>query len=77
MSAEHSTIKRREIIDRLLKQLTKDDPLLYYASTGEIARALHTMIQEHSSRLHVDEQLIANHMTLQDIERILSYHYKN
>ena len=72
--SDRSQDKKRHLIERYLTKLTQEDPQLYYSSTDEIARIIHTMIKNHSLHLEVDEQLLANHMTLQEIEMLLSFH---
>ena len=77
MSQEHSVHKKHEIVEKLLSKLTQDDPQMYYASTAVVARAIHNMIKEHEAHLHTEEQIIAKHMTIEDIEQTLSYHRNN
>lgn len=77
MSQEHNSHKRHEIVEKLLSKLTQDDPQMYYASTAVVARAIHNMIKEHEAHLHTEDQIIAKHMTIADIEQTLSYHHDN
>ncbi|MDO5770218.1 MAG: hypothetical protein Q4P13_12000 [Psychrobacter sp.] len=77
MSEQHSNRsqdKKRHLIERYLTKLTQEDPQLYYSSTDEIARVILTMIKQHSLQLDIEEQLLANHMTLSEVEMLLSFH---
>jgi hypothetical protein len=76
MTQEHSVIHKREIIDRFLTKLTKEEPQMYYASTSDVARNLHTMIKEHTNRLSVEEQALVRHMTIEEIQGLLGFHLK-
>lgn len=77
MSIDRSQDKKRQLIEKYLTKLTHEDPQLYYSSTDEIARTIHNMIKQHSEHLHIDEQQLANHLTLQEIEMLLSFHDKD
>ncbi|WP_201536319.1 hypothetical protein [Psychrobacter ciconiae] len=72
---DSNTAKKRQIINRFLAKLTKDDPQMYYAPTAEVARALFVMIKEHHNRLPVDEQLLVKNLTSRDIEMMLGFHH--
>lgn len=76
MTKEHSALEKRKIIDKFLMKLTKEDPQMYYASTSEIARSIHTMIKEHTNRLSVDDQALVRHMTVEEIQGLLGFHLK-
>ena len=76
MTKERSALEKRKIIDKFLMKLTKEDPQMYYASTSEIARSIHTMIKEHTNRLSVDDQALVRHMTVEEIQGLLGFHLK-
>lgn len=76
MTQEHAAIHKRKIIDKFLIKLTKEEPQMYYASTSEVARNLHTMIKEHTNRLSVEEQALVRHMTIEEIQGLLGFHLK-
>ncbi len=76
MTKEHAALEKRKIIDKFLMKLTKEDPQMYYASTSEIARSIHTMIKEHTNRLSVDDQALVRHMTVEEIQGLLGFHLK-
>ncbi|WP_169391451.1 MULTISPECIES: hypothetical protein [Psychrobacter] len=72
---DSNTAKKRQIINRFLAKLTRDEPQMYYASTAEVARALFLMIKEHQNRLEIEEQLLVKGLTSRDIEMILGFHH--
>ncbi|WP_201525917.1 hypothetical protein [Psychrobacter frigidicola] len=76
MTEEHASIQKRRIIDRFLMKLTKEEPQMYYATTSEVARSIHTMIKEHTNRLSVEEQALVKHMTIDEIQDMLGFHLK-
>lgn len=76
MTKEHAALEKRKIIDKFLMKLTKEDPQMYYASTYEVARSIHTMIKEHTNRLSVDDQALVRHMTIEEIQGLLGFHLK-
>ena len=65
--------KKRRLVQKYLQQLTKTDTNLYYSSTTEIANALYPMIKEHMNRMPVEEQALFRHITVRDIEMLLSF----
>lgn len=76
MTEEHASIHKRDIIEKFLTKLTKEEPQMYYASTSEIARAIHTMIKEHTNRLSVEDQALVRHMSVEEIQSVLGFHLK-
>lgn len=74
MTEEHASIHKRKIIDRFLMKLTKEQPQMYYATTSEVARSIHTMIKEHTNRLSVEEQALVRRMTIEEIQGMLGFH---
>ncbi len=76
MTEAHAPIEKRKIVNRLLTLLTKEQPQMYYATTSEISRSIHTMIKEHTNRLTVEEQALVRHMTIEEIEALLGFHSK-
>ncbi len=76
MTEAHAPIEKRKIVNRFLTILTKEQPQMYYATTSEISRSIHTMIKEHTNRLTVEEQALVRHMTIEEIEALLGFHSK-
>ncbi|MBB3106046.1 hypothetical protein FHS24_000537 [Psychrobacter luti] len=76
MTEAHAPIEKRKIVNRFLTLLTKEQPQMYYATTSEISRSIHTMIKEHTNRLTVEEQALVRHMTIEEIEALLGFHSK-
>lgn len=66
--------KKRQLIQKYMQQLTKEDPSLYYSSTTEIANSLLPMIKEHINRMPVEDQALVRNITVRDIEMLLSFH---
>ncbi len=76
MTEESGTLEKRKIVDRFLMKLTKEQPQMYYATTSEVARSIHTMIKEHTNRLSVEEQALIRRMTIEEIQGMLGFHLK-
>ena len=74
MTEENASTEKRKLINRFLTKLTRDEPQMYYASTSEISRSIHTMIKEHTNRLSVEEQALARNLSVQEIEGLLGFH---
>ena len=74
MTAENAATQKRNIINRFLAQLTRDEPQMYYATTSEISRHIHTMIKEHTNRLSIEEQALVRKITIEEIEGLLGFH---
>ena len=76
MTEAHAPIEKRKIVNRFLTLLTKEQPQMYYATTSEISRSIHTMIKEHTNRLTVEEQALTRRMSIEEIEALLGFHSK-
>lgn len=76
MTEENAPAEKRKIVNKFLMTLTKEQPQMYYATTSEISRSIHTMIKEHTNRLTVEEQALVRHMTIEEIEALLGFHSK-
>ena len=76
MTEENAPEEKRKIINKFLMRLTKDQPQMYYATTSEISRSIHTMIKEHTNRLSVEEQALVRRITIEEIEALLGFHHK-
>lgn len=76
MTEEHASNEKRKIVNKFLMTLTKEQPQMYYATTSEISRSIHTMIKEHTNRLSVEEQSLVRRMTIEEIEGLLGFHPK-
>ncbi|MEN6670106.1 hypothetical protein AAJP47_07010 [Psychrobacter sp. B38] len=74
MTERNVSDEKRQIINRFLVRLTKEQPQMYYASTSEIARSIYLMIKEHTNRLSVEEQALVRRMTIEEIEGLLGFH---
>ncbi len=74
MTEENASTEKRMLINRFLTKLTRDEPQMYYASTSEISRSIHSMIKEHTNRLSVEEQALARNLSIQEIEGLLGFH---
>ena len=76
MTEAHAPIEKRKIVNKFLTLLTEQQPQMYYATTSEVARSIHTMIKEHTNRLTVEEQALVRHMTIEEIQGLLGFHLK-
>jgi N-glycosylase/DNA lyase len=76
MTEENDPNKRRKIVNRFLIKLTQEEPQMYYATTSEVARSIHTMIKEHTNRLSVEEQALVRGITIEDIQGMLGFNLK-
>lgn len=76
MTEEHASNEKRKIVNKFLMRLTKEQPQMYYATTSEISRSIHTMIKEHTNRLSVEDQALVRRMTIEEIEGLLGFHPK-
>ncbi|MDN3398931.1 hypothetical protein QL919_09345 [Psychrobacter sp. APC 3426] len=74
MTEENTPEEKRKIVNKFLMTLTKEQPQMYYATTSEISRIIHTMIKEHTNRLSVEEQALVRNMTIEEIEALLGFH---
>ena len=76
MTEENAPEEKRKLINKFLMRLTKEQPQMYYATTSEISRSIHTMIKEHTNRLSVEEQALVRRITIEEIEALLGFHHK-
>lgn len=76
MIKESDPITKRKIVDKFLMKLTKEEPQMYYATTAEVARSIHTMIKEHTNRLSAEEQALVRRMTIEEIQAMLGFNLK-
>ena len=76
MTEEHASTQKHKLINKFLIKLTQEQPQMYYATTSEISRSIHTMIKEHTNRLTVEEQALVRHMTIEEIQGLLGFHLK-
>jgi hypothetical protein len=76
MTEENNANRKRKILDKFIEKLNQEDPQMYYASTSEVARAIHLMVREHTNRLPVEDQLLVKHMSREEIEMLLGFHEK-
>ncbi len=74
MTEENAPEEKRKIVNKFLMTLTKEQPQMYYATTSEISRSIHTMIKEHTNRLSVEEQALVRNMTVEEISALLGFH---
>ena len=74
MTEENAPAEKRKIVNKFLMTLTKEQPQMYYATTSEISRSIHTMIKEHTNRLSVEEQALVRNMSIEEIEALLGFH---
>lgn len=74
MTEENTPEEKRKIVNKFLMTLTKEQPQMYYATTSEISRSIHTMIKEYTNRLSVEEQALVRNMTIEEIEALLGFH---
>lgn len=74
MTEENAPEEKRKIVNKFLMTLTKEQPQMYYATTSEISRSIHTMIKEYTNRLSVEEQALVRNMTIEEIEALLGFH---
>lgn len=65
--------KRRKLLERLLGDVSRDAPDLYYRSTSEIGQALLRHIED-TARLHPEERDLLKGLDARDIAMILSLH---
>ena len=74
MTEKNASDEKRQLINRFLIILTKEQPQMYYASTSEIARSLYKMIKEHTNRLSGEEQALVRRMSMVEIDGLLCFH---
>lgn len=65
--------KRKKLIERLLQELSRSNPDLYYQPTSEIALQIEKHIDSDAGLSH-EEKLLLEPLTHRDIEVLLSLH---
>ena len=65
--------KQKRLLQRLLNELTRSRPDLYYQATGQIARQIKDYMADGAS-LTADERDLLERLTVRDIEVLLSLH---
>ena len=65
--------KRKSILRRLIVDLNRDNPDLYYQPTSEVARLVRQLIAT-SSKLNADERKLMEKLSNRDLEILLSLH---
>ncbi len=65
--------KRKKLIDRLLQEVSRSNPDLYYQPTSQIALQIERHIAG-SAELSVDEKVLLEPLSNRDIEVLLSLH---
>lgn len=67
------SVKRKQLIDRLLHDISRTHGDLYYQPTSAIALLIHKSIQN-GAALNADEKALLASLTQRDIEVLLSLH---
>ncbi|EEE44031.1 hypothetical protein [Roseibium alexandrii] len=65
--------KRKKLITRLLEDLSRSNPDLYYQPTSQIALQIKQQVDEGTNLSNEDRALLSP-LTLRDIEVLLSLH---
>lgn len=65
--------KQKDLLQRLLSELTHSRPDLYYQATGEVARHLKDYSGD-GATLNAEERALLERLSLRDIEVLLSLH---
>ncbi len=65
--------KQRKLLQRLLAELTRSRPDLYYQTTGEIARHIKDYTGD-GTIIHSEERDLLDRLSIRDIEVLLSLH---
>ncbi|WP_136439581.1 hypothetical protein [Pacificoceanicola onchidii] len=65
--------RRKPLLERLLKEIGRDNPDLYYRSTSEIAQLIAAHI-ERGATLHPEERALVQGLSPRDIAVVLSLH---
>lgn len=65
--------KQRKLLQRLLAELTRSRPDLYYQTTGEIARHIKGYAGD-DAVIHQEERELLERLSVRDIEVLLSLH---
>ena len=73
MSEELKVDKEKKIVDKIVKQLSKEDPNLYYSDSSIICALVKERIDQKLGMSH-NEYLEVKDLTVKDILIRLSYH---
>ncbi|WP_306149960.1 MULTISPECIES: hypothetical protein [unclassified Roseibium] len=65
--------KRKKLITRLLEDLSRSNPDLYYQPTSQIALQIKQQVDA-GTNLNNDDRALLSPLTLRDIEVLLSLH---
>lgn len=65
--------KQKKLLERLVAELSQSNFDLYYQPTSQIARELKDYI-ENDAELFAEERELLSHLSVRDIEVILSLH---
>lgn len=71
--ADLASQKQKKLLQRLVGELSKSNPELYYQSTSEVARALMLHI-DGEAKLFQEERELLQVLGQRDIEVLLSHH---
>jgi hypothetical protein len=65
--------KRKKLLQRLVSELSREHPDLYYQPASEIARQIRSDIAC-GTKLNADERALMDRLSQRDIEMLLSLH---
>lgn len=65
--------KQKQLLERMVAELSRAEPDFYYKSTSEVALQLHQRIKS-GTNLSVDDRALLKHLSQRDISVILSLH---
>ena len=65
--------KQKELIDRLVVELSQADPSFYYLSASDVANEIRATIKDRKN-LSQEELLLLEPLSRRDIQLILSFH---
>ncbi|MFW2541434.1 hypothetical protein ACN2XU_02245 [Primorskyibacter sp. 2E107] len=65
--------KRKLLLERLLREVGRDNPDLYYRSTSDIAQLIFNHV-ESAAMLHPEERALVKGLSPRDIAVLLSLH---
>jgi hypothetical protein len=65
--------KQKRLLTRLVEELSKSDPDLYYRSTSEVAMQIEGLIGR-AGRLSLEDRQLLTRLSRRDIEVLLSLH---
>lgn len=65
--------KQKALLERMVAELSRENPDLYYRSTSDIAQEIRRHVDE-GAQLNADERALLAPLTPKDIQVILSLH---